>query len=344
MRVNVDEKALSEPRIKRMAKRLSAAKGREINHFEVLGRLVHVWMLSYQRRSSVVDALDVDIVADMDGFAEAMMADEMAHRDDGGVYICGVSERIQFLGEQAERGKAGAKARARNIAKENERQRSLFPHLANAQANAKTSASERTTKRQNDPQAYSPDLDLDLAPDLAPDHVTRPAADEPQAASGAEHGEPKGGGRKRAPERANAQDEGARELPDEAFTMAALLLALIKANNPNSRQARQSEPEQRKAIARWAVPIERLHRLDRYTWGEIEGMIRWCQRDPFWRQNILGGDSLRDQWDKLAAKRQAQGGPPARAAQASPTRLAMEETARLEREEREARAAQESPP
>jgi hypothetical protein len=40
-------------------------------------------------------------------------------------------------------------------------------------------------------------------------------------------------------------------------------------------------------------------RLDNRPEIEIESVITWCQENSFWRKNILSGEKLRAQYDKL---------------------------------------------
>jgi hypothetical protein len=100
--------------------------------------------------------------------------------------------------------------------------------------------------------------------------------------------------RKKPPERA---------LPDEAYTLAAQLLDWITRNHPRAKVA-QLAPAQRDAtIARWADPLDKLHRIDGQSWGEISAMIDWSGRSDFWHRVILSGGNLREHWDKMAAQR-----------------------------------------
>ncbi len=54
-----------------------------------------------------------------------------------------------------------------------------------------------------------------------------------------------------------------------------------------------------KTIDRWALDIERIHRIDKYSYDLIQGVIEWAQNDSFWRQNIRSGDKLRKQFTNL---------------------------------------------
>jgi hypothetical protein len=84
---------------------------------------------------------------------------------------------------------------------------------------------------------------------------------------------------------------------DDALRLASLLADLILANNPKSVQLHNGKREQ--AIQRWALDLDKLHRLDGQEWPDIEKVIRWSQADTFWGKNVLSGATLRKQWDQL---------------------------------------------
>jgi hypothetical protein len=58
----------------------------------------------------------------------------------------------------------------------------------------------------------------------------------------------------------------------------------------------------------WLDECRRLMDIDGRSPQQVENMIRWCQRDGFWRGNILSMPTLRRQYDKmrLAAMRDAE--------------------------------------
>ncbi len=111
MRINIDDAAFSDPRFKLLGGQLG------ITWQEALGRCLPVWSLAYTRRSVVLRAGDIDALAERPGFAAAMMIAELASEEPDGVYLCGVTERIDFLIVQdAKREKARqAKARAAGV-------------------------------------------------------------------------------------------------------------------------------------------------------------------------------------------------------------------------------------
>ncbi len=42
-----------------------------------------------------------------------------------------------------------------------------------------------------------------------------------------------------------------------------------------------------------------MFRLDDRTPERIEAVLRWCQKDPFWQNNILSTGALRKHFDRL---------------------------------------------
>lgn len=91
MRVNVDDVAFMDRRFKLLGGRLG------MTWQEALGRCLPVWALAYQRRSAVLPAGDVDALAERAGFAAAMVEVGLAVTEGDEVYLCGVTERIDFL-------------------------------------------------------------------------------------------------------------------------------------------------------------------------------------------------------------------------------------------------------
>lgn len=82
----------------------------------------------------------------------------------------------------------------------------------------------------------------------------------------------------------------------EVRQIATLLADLISERNPSIKQKLLKDSKN------WCVEIERLHRLDGASWKDIEGVVRWCQADSFWQNNVLSGKKLREKWVMLLAK------------------------------------------
>jgi len=84
--------------------------------------------------------------------------------------------------------------------------------------------------------------------------------------------------------------------PAEAVRLARLLADLMRRNDPKARVPADLTP--------WATELDRLHRIDRRDWPEIERVLRWSQADSFWRCNILSAAKLRKKFGQLALKSQ----------------------------------------
>ncbi|MHC4397568.1 MAG: hypothetical protein ACYS1A_18145 [Planctomycetota bacterium] len=92
----------------------------------------------------------------------------------------------------------------------------------------------------------------------------------------------------------------------EEARLSGLLLNLILERKPNFTHGQPNNCKQ--TIQRWAVHIDRLIRLNNRTPEEVEAVIRWCQQDDFWQNNILCTEKLRKQIDQLELKMQKQVG------------------------------------
>ena len=86
------------------------------------------------------------------------------------------------------------------------------------------------------------------------------------------------------------------EPSDQALSLATKLRDSLLANFPNSI------PPPVAALRQWAYEIDKLNRLDGKTWEQIEWLLAWSQKDPFWSANIQSGAKFRKQWNQLLAK------------------------------------------
>jgi len=91
----------------------------------------------------------------------------------------------------------------------------------------------------------------------------------------------------------------------DALRLAMLLLVLIIEKNKNTRLASLSDAERIEKAERWAVDIDLLLRKDRQQPSIVEEVTRHAIADNFWGKNILSGESLRRNWDKLVIGMQA---------------------------------------
>lgn len=61
--------------------------------------------------------------------------------------------------------------------------------------------------------------------------------------------------------------------------------------------------------ARWRTAARLMLDKDGRTQEEIHGAIDWCQRDEFWRANVLSLPTLREKYDQLRLQAQRKGRP-----------------------------------
>lgn len=52
----------------------------------------------------------------------------------------------------------------------------------------------------------------------------------------------------------------------------------------------------------WSREFEKMNRIDKRTWEEIEEMILFCQNDQFWKSNVLSPSKLRKQATQLSIR------------------------------------------
>lgn len=86
----------------------------------------------------------------------------------------------------------------------------------------------------------------------------------------------------------------------DALRLSGMLADMILKNNP--RHTKLSNGSRVKTVASWAKDIDKLLHIDKQTPEAVESIISQCQRDEFWRANILSGAKLREKWDTLVVK------------------------------------------
>ncbi len=84
-----------------------------------------------------------------------------------------------------------------------------------------------------------------------------------------------------------------KTLPNIELRLSKLLLGLIMLRYPGFKK-----PD----LKIWSQHIDKMIRLDKRKVGDIEAVIKWCQSDSFWNNNILSTKKLRDKFDQLYLK------------------------------------------
>lgn len=92
---------------------------------------------------------------------------------------------------------------------------------------------------------------------------------------------------------------------DPSHILTSRLIRLMQQNNPKARAPNEGTAN----FDKWCQEIERMERIDKYTFSEIEELIDFSQRDAFWSGNVLSTAKLRKQAGalKMQMKRRDKG-------------------------------------
>lgn len=100
-RLSIDSKIQRDPRFKMLATALN------ISLHEARSRCLDVWFVCYDRRAEAVPARWIDTAADFPGFADGLVAADLAELDGNLVRVRGVDQRVTYLRNADERGRQG---------------------------------------------------------------------------------------------------------------------------------------------------------------------------------------------------------------------------------------------
>jgi uncharacterized protein YdaU (DUF1376 family) len=79
----------------------------------------------------------------------------------------------------------------------------------------------------------------------------------------------------------------------DEFRLSKMLFSFIEKRNPKNKEPNMQS---------WARNIDLMLRVDGRLPEDIERVIRWCQADNFWQNNILSTGKLREKFDALMLK------------------------------------------
>ena len=83
--------------------------------------------------------------------------------------------------------------------------------------------------------------------------------------------------------------------------IGVFLFSYILENNPNKKI-----PD----FDKWAKDVDKIIRIDKRNTDDLKKIIRWSQKDDFWKSNILSPANLRKNYDRLFVKMNSNGGKP----------------------------------
>ncbi len=82
----------------------------------------------------------------------------------------------------------------------------------------------------------------------------------------------------------------------DEYRLANGLFQYILKRNPKAKKPN---------LQSWAGHVNKMLRIDKRTFEEIEHRIRWSQKDNFWHKNIRSTEKLRNQFDRLTDEMKA---------------------------------------
>lgn len=165
MRVNADSRSRHDPRYKRLARRLS------VSHADAYGRAIWVWFELYERAGAFMSAEDIDIAAEFDGFAAAMVACELAEETPDGIRVRG-NERAAWVEKRRDTAIEGGRARAATATRKSGR-------FVSSTTKDQPETSRKPAKLPAVDQPRTSPPDLAPAPALAPDLKAGPRQAQP---------------------------------------------------------------------------------------------------------------------------------------------------------------------
>lgn len=110
------------------------------------------------------------------------------------------------------------------------------------------------------------------------------------------------------------QANGVPDPPEEAMQAAYLLAEFVEQNHPEGNLAKQPEITRERTMLQWGDIVRKMHSIDRLAYEQINAMISWSQRSPYWLTRIRTAESLRKAWDEMAAQRKYKPAPNGKAA------------------------------
>lgn len=86
-----------------------------------------------------------------------------------------------------------------------------------------------------------------------------------------------------------------REYAEDSIeiTLSRYLYSKMLENNPEAKQPN---------FQSWANDIRLMIEIDKRKPDQIKNMIEWCQKDSFWKANILSAKKMREKYDQLKIK------------------------------------------
>jgi hypothetical protein len=89
------------------------------------------------------------------------------------------------------------------------------------------------------------------------------------------------------------KEEKVFDKDSDAYQAASFLARQKEKHYPDLK------PPEEKDLQRWASDFDKCNRIDKRSWDDISDVLRFSQKNAFWRKNILSGKKFREKYDRL---------------------------------------------
>lgn len=89
------------------------------------------------------------------------------------------------------------------------------------------------------------------------------------------------------------KEEKVFDKDSDAYQAASFLARQKEKHYPDLK------PPEEKDIQRWAADFDKCNRIDKHSWEDISDVLRFSQKNAFWRKNILSGKKFREKYERL---------------------------------------------
>lgn len=89
------------------------------------------------------------------------------------------------------------------------------------------------------------------------------------------------------------KEEKVFDKDSDAYQAASFLARQKEKHYPDLKPPEETD------LQRWAADFDKCNRIDKHSWEDISDVLRFSQKNAFWRKNILSGKKFREKYDRL---------------------------------------------
>lgn len=89
------------------------------------------------------------------------------------------------------------------------------------------------------------------------------------------------------------KEEKVFDKDSDAYQAASFLARQKEKHYPDLKPPEETD------LQRWAADFDKCNRIDKHSWEDISDVLRFSQKNAFWRKNILSGKKFREKYERL---------------------------------------------